>query len=56
MNNEFEKLWKEKNVVITGSVRVLRSTEENHENTWQSSVSGPILKQGLPENKSYSHS
>jgi len=33
MNNKFERIWKEKSVVITGSIRVLRGTEENHENT-----------------------
>jgi len=56
MNNEFERIWKEKSVVITGSIRVLRSTEKTHENTSQISVSGPILMQGLPENKGYSRS
>jgi hypothetical protein len=56
MNNESEMRWKEKSVVITGSIKVLRSTEKNHENTWQSSVPGPILNQGLPENKRYSRS
>jgi len=33
MNNEFERIWKEKSAVITGSIRVLRGTEENHEKT-----------------------
>jgi hypothetical protein len=30
MDNEFERIWKEKSAVITGSIRVLRNTEENY--------------------------
>ena len=41
MNNEFERIWKEKSVAITGSIRVLRGTEENYENTSSSSTYGP---------------
>jgi nitroimidazol reductase NimA-like FMN-containing flavoprotein (pyridoxamine 5'-phosphate oxidase superfamily) len=33
MDKEFERIWKEKSVVITGSIRVLRGTEKNHEET-----------------------